>query len=185
MDELFFSFERVLVVKDKASVPRFFPAVLISPRDSGEIHHQLVDALSVDLDSFDPNAFVAIHNTCSKNEVTDACTDAQRFVKLVNQAVVDKTAILFRPSDGTNPLCDVVMVLPTAPSESSTAQQVSFVLVELRDRIQSNFGDKLDKFTTKSELLLTPVKCALGRLGITVERTVFVCCGRSEVHVQT
>lgn len=187
MDRLFFSFERVIVVKDDhiVRVPQFFPAVWISPRDNGEIHHQLVDALSADLDSFDPSAFVSIYAGCSIKEVTGTCADAKRFVKLVQQAVADKTAILFRPSDATNPLCDIVMVLPTAPSESSTAQQVSFVFIELRDRVQSNFGKKLGKFTTKFELLLTPVKCALGKSNITVERAVFVCCGRNKVCVQT
>lgn len=183
MGALFFNFERVLVVKGSI-VPRFFPVVLVAPRDSRETHQQLVDALSVDLNSFDPNAFVAMHNTCSLKEVTDAHTDVQRLVKLVTQAVTDKTAILFRCSGDCNPLSDVVMVLPTAPSAFSTTQQVSFVFVELRDRVQSNFGKKLNKFTTKFELLLKPVKCALSSLDIRVERSVYVCCGRSEVHVQ-
>lgn len=187
MGKLLFNFERVLVLKD--TVPRFFPVVLVSPRDGAEIHHQLVDALSVDLNSFNPHDFVTKHVACNVKEVASACADVKSVVEIVTRAVTDRTAILFRPSDTCNPLCDVVMVLPTvlptAISESASTRHVSFVFIELRDRVQSNFGEKLDKFTTKFELLLTPVKCALGLTGIAIERTIFVCCGRCEVQVQT
>lgn len=172
----------VLPTSDPAC-PNAFP-VLVLNTDSAEVtarEQQLLLAALMEAASygveFDTRQFVA---ECKKRagvnlrkQVECAVASLNAITGLVVRACETREAIVFKPSDPSNPLCDVVAILP-----SSVPRAVYLWLGEVRDRADAAFDEKL-KLARKSELLLAPLALRLARREYSLAGTVLMPVARA------
>jgi hypothetical protein len=180
IDGILISYKKVTIA-DSAQSPGTFPAVVFNPNNDYELHNNLVNAMCEQ--TFDPKVFCTKHSQCKLSEVQTIHDDMLKVVELVKTATKSQAVVLFQPHCITNPLCDTVIVVPMK-WDSTEVTQVSFILLELKDRVNSAFGEKLEKIKSTQELMLGPVAEATKRLGIDVVHVIYLLCGRNVVDIQ-
>lgn len=122
---------------------------------------------------------------CAKSTekgISQMAADVLAVKNLAVQAATLKQAVLFAPSNATNPLCDVVAIIP-CDHAAAAPSMVFFLWMEMRDRELSNFGSKLNQAVT-NEFLLAPVAILLERDNIAVAGAVLMPVTRVSFQVQ-
>jgi hypothetical protein len=114
-----------------------------------------------------------------QRDLQASVTDVLAVCSLVRQAVTLRQAVLFKPTNPTNPLCDFAVIIPCATESRS----VLFLWLEMRDRRDSNFGEKLANIA-KDELLIAPLATLLEKhYGISVVGTVYLPVTRALFNI--
>jgi hypothetical protein len=169
-----FMFTSVEVIEKKMS-PKRFPVVILYPKNS-EMQNKLINELGKE--NFDPvNFFISNKKFIeSQKEVEDIYSDFKLVVELVKRSILQQKALIFSMQDKSNPMCEIVLLLPNYVSSSITV-----VFIELKDRIKNNFEAKLDGIAKSYELMLAPIAQALSRVGIQFDLSIYLCCGRSKL----
>lgn len=179
LNKLRFAYRSVRVVPESSS-PSRFPVVLVAPSNDRIVQQALVYDMAANIAGFQPNTFTDKHGGTSIKEVSTCFHDVHTVINLATEAVESNAVLIFKPSDKTNPLCDICMVIPIAQRRA-----VCFVLVELKDRTNSAFNEKLHDAATKHELMLAPVAVGLQSMhGIEIDQTIYLCCGRNKIVLQ-
>lgn len=183
-----------VAVASAADCPVTFPVVVISPalQASGNVLGQLlrqslVAALTdaarshVEFDAARFSATVsATHGVDMGVFVPRVVAALQKVVQLIERAALMRQAIIFKPTDPINPLCDVCATIPCAAPERS----VFVILFEVRDRRKAQFRDKLE-MANVAELLLGPAAEMLSQRGVSIAGTIFVPVARAPFVVLT
>lgn len=133
---------------------------------------------------FDSVAFVAWARsiTTSHVDLTHAVElmveSVTKTAALIARAVHTKQTILFKPTNMSNPLCDVIAAVPC-----DAVNSVVLLWLEIRDRTSAEFSDQIQK-AIQAELLLAPVVEALATNSrVTVVGTLYVPVARAEFVV--
>jgi len=131
--------------------------------------------------AFDAPAFAAhahaVHGINIDVFVSRAVAAVDRVCAIAERAARERHAILFKPTDPVNPMCDVCAVLPCAADMS-----IAFLWFEVRDRKKASFVQKLE-LSNEAEFLLAPVVEWLARKGISVLGTLYLPVARAAFHV--
>jgi hypothetical protein len=164
-----FSYKSVEVITKNLS-PNKFPVASFSPKNNYELHNKLINEMQ--FASFNPAQFFNSNNkiVSSQKEVEEIFDDFLKVVELAKQSVTKEQALLFSMKDISNPMCDIVLLLPNF-------NEITFFFIEIKDRIKSSFEGKLDGISKNFELLLAPVAEALRRVGIQFKHSIYLCCG--------
>ena len=186
-----FAFDAVEVAS-AADCPATFPVVVLNPSlqagglPLGQLLRQSLVAALADaarsMTAFDAAGFVAgalaAHGIDTGTFVERTATALDKVVALVERAIAMRRAIFFKPTNPTNPLCDVCAVIPCAPPLCA----VFMLWFEVRDRRKAGFNEKLD-MALNAEFLLGPAAERLAHAGVSIAGTVFVPVARAPFNV--
>lgn len=179
---------RHVLVASRADCPGTFPAVVMSPQATKRVRDLLSQAMVGGLTDaaragaeFNANAFVekarTEHSINIDTFVARAVQAVDAVYSLAVRAARDRIAILFKPTDPVNPMCDVCAIVPCAVDMS-----IAFLWFEVRDRQKASFVKKLT-LANETEFLLAPVAARLDREGISVVGTLYVPVARATFRV--
>lgn len=188
-----FAFDAVEVAS-VADCPHTFPVVVLNPTlqtsglPLGQLLRQSLVAALADaarsMTAFDAPGFVAstlaAHGIDTGTFVARTAAALDKVVALIERAIAMRRAILFKPTDPTNPLCDVCAIIPCA----LPLHAVFMLWFEVRDRRKAGFNDKLD-MAINAEFLLGPAAERLAHAGVSIAGTVFIPVARAPFNVVT
>ena len=182
-----------VVVADPANWPHTFPCVVsdhlkltdkkstIGPLIRQCVVAELLASATAGVPC-NPGALIAwalsAHGVDLTESMKSMVESVEKTVTLVERAARTRQATLFKPTNRTNPLADVIVAVPCAIDNS-----VLMIWLEVRDQMNAGFSSKLDK-ATSAELLLAPVVAALTRQGITLVGTFYVPVARAPFLLQ-
>jgi hypothetical protein len=167
-----------------ADCPRSFPQLerdtTLSLEDNLRGQQRLVKELTANAKKKQQNASFNVDAYCrrfkaNRTFVTNAASAVTKVAALARSSSDNSRAVVFKPTDKTNPLCDVVAIVPC---RADPGRGVAFFLIEAKDRAKSNVSEKLAA-VMGNELLLVPVAEHLRRFNITLVATVFVPVARA------
>jgi hypothetical protein len=184
-----FSFDSVAVAA-AADCPATFPVVVLNPQLSSQPHSSLIrQSLVAALSSaaqakvaFDSVGFVATvlaqYGIDTGVFVPRVVAALDKMVALVERAVATRQALLIKPVDPVNPLCDICAIIPCA----LPVRSVFFLWFEVRDRRRASFQEKLD-LANSAELLVGPAAERLALIGVTIAGTLLVPVARAPFNL--